>query len=296
MSNTDRQRTSCAFCGSTGFKHILGQSHFIIKCRKCGLVTTDLVPSDETLSDYYHSYPSYDKLSDLTLTRYGEILDKLEPFRKTNNLLEAGCGFGFFLDEARKRNWNVYGTELSVIALQECKRKDLTVTETLDPLLESSLQNFDVIVSLEVIEHLTDPVMETEKYSRLTRPGGAIYITTPNFNSLSRRLLGRRWNVIHYPEHIYYFTLPTIRRVLNKYNFKKIKEETSGFSHARLIYAWRDKRGDKNLKEYNYNEKDRELRDAIEKTVILRLIKKMINVILTVFKSGDTLKILYRKK
>jgi 2-polyprenyl-3-methyl-5-hydroxy-6-metoxy-1,4-benzoquinol methylase len=267
-----------------------------VKCRRCGLVCADVLPSDELLFDYYHSYPSYDKVSDLTLVRYHEILDKLEPFRKTNNLLEAGCGFGFFLEEARKRDWNVFGTELSETALQECRRKGLNVSESPDYLLRNYHEKFDAIVSIEVIEHLADPIKEVTVYRELISSGGALYITTPNYNSLSRRLLNTRWNVILYPEHIYYFTLTSLNKILVKNGFEKVKEETSGFSHARLIYAFRSKRGDKNLNEYDYNEKDRELRDAIEKTIILRLIKKTINIMLTIFKAGDTLKILYRKK
>lgn len=292
----DPKRISCAFCGESDFKYYFGENHFLIKCRKCGLVCSELIPSDETLLDYYHSYPSYERLSELTVIRYHEILDKLEPFRNTNNLLEAGCGFGFFLEEARKRNWNVYGTELSITALQECKRKDLRVWESPDELLQTSAGQFDAIVSIEVIEHLANPVKEIEKYNMLLRSGGALYITTPNFNSLSRQLLNSRWNVIQYPEHIYYFTLGTIRKLLTKNEFLKVKEDTFGFSHARLLYAIRKKRGDKTLKEFDYNEKDRELRDAIEKTIILRVIKKIVNTILTILNAGDTLKILYRKK
>jgi cyclopropane fatty-acyl-phospholipid synthase-like methyltransferase len=295
MTN-DLQRTSCSYCNSTEFRHVLNRSHFLIKCKNCGLVTTDFIPSETTLSRYYHSYPSYDKLSELTIARYHELLDKLEIYRQTNNLLEAGCGFGNFLVEAKKRNWNVFGTELSTNALLECRRKGIEVTDTLDPLFISHSKNFDAIVSLEVIEHLSDPVTETEMYGRLIRPGGVLYMTTPNFNSLSRRVLGSRWNVILYPEHIYYFTLHTLKKILNKYGFEKVKEETSGFSFARLLYAFKSKIGDKKVKDYDYNEKDRELRDAIEKTVILRLIKKFINSMLTFFKAGDTLKILYRKK
>ena len=291
----DQHRISCAFCGASDFRHVFGKEHFCVKCRKCGIVTSELIPSDETLIDYYHSYPSYENLSDLTLVRYNEILDKLEPFRKTNNLVEAGCGFGFFLEVAAKRNWNVYGTELSISALNECRRKGLHVIESPELLLGEYEDKFDAIVSLEVIEHLSDPFYEAGIYSRLARPGGALYITTPNFNALSRIVLNSRWNVIQYPEHIYYFTLQTIRKVLYRNGFVKIKEDTLGFSHARLLYALKKTRGDKTVKDYNYNEKDRELRDAIEKTVILRIIKKIINTLLTTFNAGDTLKILYRK-
>lgn len=68
---------------------------------------------------------------------------------------------------------------------------------------ESEYGQFDVIVSLEVIEHLPDPHYYIEKFEKLLRKGGALYMTTPNFNSLSRHILGSNWNNIVFPETLY---------------------------------------------------------------------------------------------
>jgi 2-polyprenyl-3-methyl-5-hydroxy-6-metoxy-1,4-benzoquinol methylase len=45
---------------------------------------------------------------------------------------------------------------------------------------------FDVITSFEVMEHLNNPHVELRAISRLLRPGGLFYCTTPNFNSAMR--------------------------------------------------------------------------------------------------------------
>ena len=142
------------------------------------------------------------------------------------------------------------------------------------------------------------PENEIEKYSTYLRPDGVLYITTPNFNSISRRLLGKKWNVIHYPEHLHYFTQKSIHNLLQKFNFSKITIQSSGFSPARLIYSFKSKNQitGKGLEHYDYNELDRQLRDNIEKTILLRLIKKAINYFLAKLRSGDSLKILYFKK
>ncbi len=261
------------------------------------MVSANTIPTEKELKDYYHEYPSYNKISPLTLQRYNEILDMLEPYRKNNKLLETGCGFGFFLEAAKKRNWDVAGTELSENALVECKRKNIPVSEKMENLLSTSENSFDVIVSLEVIEHLKEPLKEVNLYARLLRNEGALYVTTPNFNSLSRRIVGKRWNVILYPEHIHYFTPHSIHYLL-KNNFNKIFNQTSGVSPARLMYTIRSKSAvkGKELENYDFNEVDRQLRDNIEKTILLRLIKKFVNYILAKLRSGDSLKILYQKK
>ena len=50
-------------------------------------------------------------LSALTARRYAELLQRLEPLRRTNRILDVGCGDGHFLAAARERGWNVYGSE-----------------------------------------------------------------------------------------------------------------------------------------------------------------------------------------
>jgi 2-polyprenyl-3-methyl-5-hydroxy-6-metoxy-1,4-benzoquinol methylase len=296
MSSVEHIRNTCVLCGASSFKRLFGRNHFLIKCRNCGMVSARMIPTEEELKAYYLEYPSYDSISPLTLQRYNEILDKLEPYRKSNSLLETGCGFGFFLEAARMRKWQVTGTELSGNALAECRRKNIPVSEHLEDLIREN-KIFDAVVSLEVIEHLKDPVEQVSKYARLLRPSGVLYVTTPNFNSFSRRLLGRKWNVILYPEHIHYFTPDTIHRML-KDEFLKIENQTSGISPARIISTFRSHkpRKGKDLENYDFNEVDRQLRDNIEKTVLLRLIKRLINSLLAALKSGDSLKILYQKK
>jgi 2-polyprenyl-3-methyl-5-hydroxy-6-metoxy-1,4-benzoquinol methylase len=257
-----------------------------------------MIPSTEELQEYYDEYPTYETLSPLTLQRYNEILDKLEKYRKTNNLLETGCGFGYFLDEARKRNWNIYGTEFSTKAIETCRKKNIFIGESVGAITAQVKDNFDAIVSLEVIEHLTDPDEEVKQYSTALRQGGIVYITTPNFNSLSRKLLRTHWNVLIYPEHLHYFTVSTMHRMMHKHGFKKIFSSSSGISLGRLIYTLRSKKAEAlNVpNNYDYNERDRQLRDSIEGNFLLRPLKYIINSLLSIFRSGDALKILYIKK
>jgi SAM-dependent methyltransferase len=298
MHSPDNIRRLCLLCGHSSFKHLYGKEHFLIKCRNCGLVSSEKIPTETELLEYYSEYPSYDKVSPLTIQRFNEILDRLEPFRYNNNLLETGCGFGFFLEAARKRNWNVVGTELSELALEKCREKNIPVSRSMDEFDPNGVKLFDVVVSIEVIEHVKDPANEISKYESFVRTNGALYITTPNFNSISRRMLGKKWNVIHYPEHLHYFTPGSIDMLLNKNSFQKISNQSVGFSPARLIYFFRSKkiRAGKEVENYDFNEVDRQLRDDIEKTLLLRYFKRTINFLLAKLRLGDSLKVLYQKK
>ena len=58
----------------------------------------------------------------------------------------------------------------------------------------------------DVIEHLFDPRSVLTAIARALVPGGLMVISTPNYDSASRHLLGVDWAVLSPLEHVYYFT------------------------------------------------------------------------------------------
>ena len=57
------------------------------------------------------------------------------------------------------------------------------------------------------------------------RPGGVLVVGTPNFDALSRRMLGRDWAVLSPLEHLYYFTETTLTRMLTSAGFTGVRSE-----------------------------------------------------------------------
>ncbi len=76
---------------------------------------------------------------------------------------------------------------------------------------------------LDTIEHLFDLVSTLRVMHRLLRPGGAVLITTPNINALSRMCLGQPWAVISPAEHLYYFAEGTLGRMLQLAGFTAVR-------------------------------------------------------------------------
>lgn len=290
--------TKCVLCGSSSLKNIFGDSHFISKCSKCSFVFSRKIASPEVLQEFYDRYPFSDVYFELTKSRYISALEQFESYRSTNKILEIGCGEGYFLDESRKNNWKTYGTEISTSLLKNATKKNHTMFKSLDEIPESEYGQFDIIVSLEVIEHLPNPHYYIEKFEKLLRKDGGLYMTTPNFNSLARHILGANWNNIVFPEHLCYFTKKTMKKLLTKYNFQEKYTKTEGISPSRFAYTflkWRHK--DKTTKfKYDYNERDRNLSAQIDKKSLLSLIKKATNRFLNTTNSGETLKVFYVKK
>lgn len=267
------------------------KSTYLCKCLSCGFVFSRRVPTKDELNEHYMGYGRNDYLSPVTIKRYNELLDRFEKYRKTNRILDVGCGIGYFLEEAKKRNWEVYGTEYTDVAVEICKNKGISMQNgVLDP-SHYDTESFDVITSFEVIEHINNPKEELASFYRLLRKGGAVYVTTPNFNSLLRYRLKETYDMICYPEHLSYYTPKTLRHVFRKAGFASRKIETTGISLTRL----RRGKGVSDQQIISPTSDDEKLRVEIEQKKHLQLAKKIINATLTFLGTGDSLKGLFVK-
>jgi SAM-dependent methyltransferase len=281
MARTD---VACRACHSHRLKslHAYQRAH-LVRCGDCGLVFAGQHPTDAELARNYAGYSRADYDSPITRARYRELLDGFERYRQRNRILDMGCGIGFFLEEAQRRGWDAHGSELEPRAVEINRAKGLTCVqapvgvETFDP------DSFDVITAFEVVEHLCDPRAEAAVIAHALRPGGLLYCTTPNFSSLSRRLLRSHWSVIDYPEHLSYFTPSTLCSWLGRFGFVPVKVTTTGFSLARL------RRG-VGAATPTGPCADEHMRAQIEHSSVLRTAKGMVNTALGVTRTGDTIK------
>jgi 2-polyprenyl-3-methyl-5-hydroxy-6-metoxy-1,4-benzoquinol methylase len=247
------------------------------------------IPTHEILSHHYADYPRHNSLSAITRKRYHTLLTSFEQKIKSRNILDVGSSAGIFLTEAKGRGWNVFGLEVDPEIVNHCQAKGITMHLGSLQTFQTS-QLFGAITSFEVIEHVNTPKQDTQDIYRLLEPGGVVYITTPNFNALSRKLLKEKWNIIEFPEHLSYFTPRTLKRTLKSAGFSIEKCQTTGFSLARF----KESRKSSKHSELETNSDER-LRSRIEKNSLLRFVKGFINVILSLFSAGDTIKITARK-
>jgi SAM-dependent methyltransferase len=137
-------------------------------------------------------------------------------------LLEIGCAYGFFLDEARA-SFQVSGVELAAAAVAACRARGLDVVREADDAFYRSRAPFDVVVMLDVLEHLEAPATVLRTVHRHTRPGALLVITTGDFGSLTARLLGRRWRLMTPPQHLWFFTELSLGRLLERQGFRVLR-------------------------------------------------------------------------
>lgn len=279
--------SSCLICKSSLLKDLKNYEFaFLTKCQKCHFVFSKKKPTQKELIDHYEGYGRNDYLSPITIKRYNELIDEFEKFKKNGKILDVGCGIGYFLEVAKKRGWTVYGTEYTEEAIKICKSKGIKMQEgKLNP-DNYNIEEFDIITSFEVLEHINNPIEEISNFYKILRKGGLVYLTTPNFNSISRYYLKANYNVITYPEHLCYYTPKTLKNLFKEINFNVLKLKTTGISITRI------KTSKKISNQAYISEKsdDEILRKKIEKNLILKIIKQIINFILSVSGKGNSLK------
>lgn len=109
-------------------------------------------------------------------------------------VLNIGSGPFFELSsiDVGDRTMTICDIEPRAVELaRELHGKKITRADVVEPDAPLPYEDgsFDLVVSMEVIEHTSDPVAWTKEALRVLRPGGALFLTTPNYDSLSLRLL-----------------------------------------------------------------------------------------------------------
>jgi len=230
--------TGCIVCGGPGeFVPVLKT---LARCRACGFVTwPDAPPVDpgELYDERYFTevdYPDYVGNEASLRRSMARHLEQMARFwTQRGALLEIGCAYGFFLDEARRHFDRVVGIDVSAAAV-EAARKRFGVEAHAGAFQDMPFEDasFDVVCLWDTIEHLSRPDVFLEKARRLLRPSGRLFLTTGDVSSLNARLRGPNWRQIHPPSHLHYFSRDSIARLLERAGLRVLGFETAAYHHS----------------------------------------------------------------
>jgi 2-polyprenyl-6-hydroxyphenyl methylase/3-demethylubiquinone-9 3-methyltransferase len=102
--------------------------------------------------------------------------------------LDMGCGAGLLAEPLARLGATVTGVDASaeVIAAARAHAGALAIDYRVGGVEEVAAEQFDLVTSLEVIEHVLDPGVFVHGLARALAPGGLMVLSTPNRTPLSR--------------------------------------------------------------------------------------------------------------
>jgi 2-polyprenyl-3-methyl-5-hydroxy-6-metoxy-1,4-benzoquinol methylase len=219
----------CAACGETTHHAFRFKANGceIWQCERCGLGRAENASFDPSIyytADYFSGrcddgYSDYRGAEPVLRREFARSVDFIRRFFTSGKLLDLGCAYGFFLKEARC-HFEVSGIELAEHAAASCRQAGLNVLSGIvDEANMARVGQVDVITMFDVIEHLPQPRETLALCHRYLKPGGIIVITTGDFAALAARWAGAKWRLVTPPQHLWYFTRESLRRMSAQLGF-----------------------------------------------------------------------------
>ncbi|WP_027402580.1 class I SAM-dependent methyltransferase [Aphanizomenon flos-aquae] len=167
------------------------------------------------------------------------------PNKQKPRILDIGCGNGSLSNFLAQQGYEVVGVEESESGVRLANQTfpncrfiqgsiyDLPYSELGD--------DFDIVISIEVIEHLFYPKELVRSAKKCLKPNGGLILTTPYHGYLKNLVMAatgkmdNHFTVLWDGGHIKFFSVPTMTALLKSENYTNIKFKFAG----RFPYLWK---------------------------------------------------------
>jgi SAM-dependent methyltransferase len=238
----------CLLCGSDQYTRLFSGSDrlyrttekefAVIRCGNCGLIRLDPHPPAEELHRYYPD--NYWFVPDATAASRLEeayrrlvlrdhvqfVVEALRSSTARGPLLDVGCGGGLFLGMMRERGFRVLGLDFSREAAGIAWRRHQA------PAVCAMLENAPFATGrlaglsmFHVLEHLYDPRAYLCSARNLLAVDGCLVVQVPNADCWQFKLLGRAWNGMDVPRHLFDFRARDVEKLVESCGFEVVRRK-----------------------------------------------------------------------
>lgn len=249
----------CPLCGATEYKKKFSVFHSksnvlkiigiegenpladIVDCNACGHSYMTPVLKDELLSRYYSVLNSefysgsHDAPVNINQKEYKDYTAKIKKLKPSGRILEIGCGNGFLLKGLESAGYECYGVEPSPVAQAHAKNVlGLNVENGFLDQTSFYQQQFDIVILIDVVEHITDMRTFMTQVKHVMADGAVIFIGTGNIDSLNAKIAGPDWGYFLSWEHVSFFNRKSMQQLLASNNFSEINICGTSLQHRPL--------------------------------------------------------------
>ncbi|MBL8896664.1 MAG: class I SAM-dependent methyltransferase [Planctomycetes bacterium] len=256
---------NCLACGSQNLQlwtHSRDTEYFttsesfgLYRCRACDALSIDPVPRERLREIYPPTYYSFASGKRSFATRVKEALDRRRFAKLLRGLpgrelavLDVGGGSGYLLDLVKGADPRVTRTQVVDFDPEAQQVARARGHGTFLGRIEdyATQQRFDLVLLLNLIEHVEDPGAVLAKARSLLRPGGVILVQTPNWRCLDEWLFRRKsWGGYHTPRHWVLLTRPSLEALVERAGLRvrRFAYTQGGWFWAVSVLAWFHEKG-----------------------------------------------------
>lgn len=228
--------TLCNLCLSPRRRYLFAKFGYgVVRCLDCSLECLERLPDEAELTAWYdegyyrgnperRGYLDYVRDREPTLLSFRSKVADLARYLPTNptqavQVLDVGAATGWFLEAAAERGWQGCGLEVSEYAQKEARLRGHDVRLGGSP-ADFAPSQFDLVTMWDVIEHLRNPRQTLLEAHAALRPGGLLALSTGDVGHPLSKLQGRRNRMYNPPQHLYFFSRPTLTAMLEACGFE----------------------------------------------------------------------------
>ncbi len=217
-------------CTATGLMDKEGwlQDFKFLRCEKCGFTFIDSPPSTAYLNRFYDHFRGsriYSAKKDKKIRRSLKRIRSLKKLVPGRRFLDVGCNLGYAVEAARLEGFSAAGIDPDAHAVSLARRQfpDATFHVVAADSLAENGEEFDLVHCTEVIEHLPDVRPFARSLAALTRPGGLLYLTTPDAGHFRVPKNFLEWTAVNPPAHLCWFSRKNLRMLFEDLDFQILR-------------------------------------------------------------------------
>ncbi len=232
----DSEHCACPLCGADEpISSRYGSGVFqVVRCRRCGVWYLSPRLTEKKMAEFYHradyfssgpaGYDDYSRQERSLRSTFRAVLNRMAQKGMTGGaVLEIGCGYGYFLQEAKPFFDIRAGTDMSAaVAERAARHADDVFVGSVEAIPPD--RKFDCIVALHVIEHIYRPREFLATLLGHLKGGGVLLLAAPDMNGFWRRLMGRKWPSFKFPEHVVFYDSRTLALLMRNIGLRDIVE------------------------------------------------------------------------
>jgi len=161
---------------------------------------------------------------------YSSILSKIRSngYATGMSLFEVGLGGCECLLAAREIGYEVHGIDVIERHVEDAKNIHGLSAETADFNEYEPDRLWDVIIMGDVLEHVSDPIGAITKAHSMLNDDGALWISTPSFESAFTQISGHEDPMRRAQFHLNYFSRESLYKILEIGNMAPVDYSISG--------------------------------------------------------------------